>query len=129
MILTQIALESAGGVIWQVGVTDAGVLTTTRHQGNPVLVWLQSSNGTIYLLDVDDDGTLSTTQQPDGIPSTVHLQSPDQSWFQLDVSDAGALSTSLQTITTGNGVYVCPGRKHVYVNDPRFPIPCAGARR
>lgn len=61
------------------------------YSGAPVI---ESPNGTLWQIGVNDSGALQTTQVAEGTPGTLHLYSPNNTRWNVTVTNAGVLITT-----------------------------------
>ena len=79
-------LKSADGSVWQLRVTNDGLLRTVKIADNLL-------DGSIWQLRVTNDGLLQTVKINEGLFKKTELKSVDGSIWQLRVTNDGLLQT------------------------------------
>jgi hypothetical protein len=96
---TYIYINDSNGNTWQIGVSDAGILSSTQvGQQSPAAIYLNdyATNTTSWLLTVSTSGIIGTQQQVTynaAYPVSQGLSSPSGYSFDLQVNSSGVLST------------------------------------
>jgi hypothetical protein len=98
MAATYIYINDSSGNTWQVGVSDAGILSATQvSQQSPPAIYLNdyATNTTTWLLTVTTSGIIGTQQVTynASYPTGRGLISPSGYSFDLQVSSSGVMST------------------------------------